>query len=70
MVLLISSQFDCRVSINITKITGHITNLSLVVDMYRDILNVDASLKVAMSSASYPELIPCAFSMMFMHHIS
>jgi len=32
-----------NVSINITEITGHINNLSLVVHMYRDILNVDAA---------------------------
>ncbi len=32
-----------NVSINITEITGHVNNLSLVVHMYRDILNVDAA---------------------------
>ena len=31
------------VSINIMQIAGHISNLSLVVNMYRDILNVDAA---------------------------
>jgi len=31
------------VSINITHISGHVNNLSLVVNMYRDILNVDAA---------------------------
>lgn len=32
-----------NVSINITAISGHVSNLSLVVHMYRDILNVDAA---------------------------
>jgi len=31
------------VSINIMNIAGHVSNLSLVVNMYRDILNVDAA---------------------------
>jgi tRNA nucleotidyltransferase (CCA-adding enzyme) len=31
------------VSINIMHIAGHVSNLSLVVNMYRDILNVDAA---------------------------
>lgn len=31
------------VSINIVKISGHVSNLSLVVNMYKDILNVDAA---------------------------
>ena len=31
------------VSINITQIAGHVTNLSLVVNMYRDVLNVDVA---------------------------
>ncbi|MDY6904280.1 MAG: CBS domain-containing protein [Thermodesulfobacteriota bacterium] len=32
-----------KISINVTKITGHVNNLSLVVHMYRDILNVDVA---------------------------
>lgn len=34
------------VSINIVKISGHVSNLSLVVNMYKDILNVDAAFGV------------------------
>ncbi len=32
-----------KTSINITEISGHVNNLSLVVHMYRDILNVDVA---------------------------
>lgn len=32
-----------KVSINVTEISGHINNLSLVVHMYREIVNVDAA---------------------------
>jgi nanoRNase/pAp phosphatase (c-di-AMP/oligoRNAs hydrolase) len=40
------------VSINITEITGHITNLSLVVHMYRDILNADAAFGIFVHNES------------------
>lgn len=40
------------VSINITETTGHITNLSLVVNMYRDILNADAAFGIFVNNES------------------
>ncbi len=41
---------NLKTSINITEIDGHVNNLSLVVHMYRDILNVDVAFGIFSSA--------------------